>query len=137
MVDKEIKTFAGMYYADTDMDKALMLKKFDYNFIMGVGMSMMSVMAEGFDAFSMTAMNLYPEMFVEFYDLMKDYRMREAYMLKEKMFEKMYEFFKYDKDMDYITMMKMDFDKLYPSMKMGPVRKPKMMMNWWMKMLKW
>lgn len=137
-MDKEIKTFAGIFYADNDYEKAVYLKKYyDYNLIMAVGTTMMGLMAEGFEAISMTAMNLYPEMFVELYDMLKDYRMREAFMLKEKLFDHIFEFYKYEKDMDYVSIMKMEFSKMNTSMKMGPIRQPKMSMKMFMKTMRY
>lgn len=134
MVEKEIPTFAGFYWADDHIDKLTFLKHKmpEYHYIVGVGSTMMGFMAEGFDAISMTAMNLYPEMMKELYEYMMNYKMHEAYMFKEKMTKKIYDMFQMNnQNMDWLMMMKMEMDKMHP-WKMGPMRKPKMTkMMWW------
>ncbi|XP_055298417.1 N-acetylneuraminate lyase B-like [Sitodiplosis mosellana] len=133
-VEKEIPTFAGFYYADDRIDKVIYLKHKlpEYNYIIGVGSAMMGLMAEGFDAISMTAMNLYPEMVKELYDYMLGYKMHEAYILKEKMIKKIYDLFQTSSNVDWLRIMKMEMDKLHPQFKVGPMRKPKLTkMMWW------
>jgi len=136
LVEKEIKLFAGIFYADDGLSKIMSLreKKPDYLYIVGLGTSMMGYMAEGFDAISMTAFNIYPEMMKELFDLMKDYKMREAYMLKEKMVKRVIDMFRMEIDTDFLTLMKMEMDKVITTLKMGPLRKPKMSMR---KMIMW
>lgn len=79
----------------------------------------------------MVGMNLYPEMLKELYDYLKEYKMREAYALKEKYIKKFYNNFPVDMPMDYIYLMKQEMDKMYTTMKMGLVRKPNMSMSMW------
>lgn len=136
MLEKEVPTFVGLFWADDNIDKIAFLKEKmpTYNYIIGMGTSMMGFMAEGFEAFSMTAMNLYPEMIKEMYDYMLDFKMNEAFVVKKKMTKRVYDMFTMDRDLDFITVMKMEFEKLYPTLKMGPTRKPKMTMN---KMMMW
>lgn len=131
MMEKEVHTFTGIFFAEDKIDKITFLreKKPDFLYIIGMYTTLMGYMMEGFEAFSMTAMNLYPEMMKELYDYFKDYKMREAYQLKEKMTKRIYDLFRMDTDMDFVTLMKMEMDKLYTSMKMGPLRKPRMTMH--------
>ena len=94
-IEKEIPTFAGFYWADDHIDKVTYLKHKlpDYHYIIGVGSTLMGFMSEGFDAISMTAMNLYPEMVKELYDYMMGYKLHEAYLLKEKLIKRIYDLF--------------------------------------------
>lgn len=132
-MEKEIKTFTGIFYASDKIDLITMLKlkKPDFLYIIGMMTSMMGFMMEGFEAFSMTGMNLYPEMMKELYEHLKEFRMREALMLKDKMTKHIIDMFRMDMEfyMDFVTLMKMEMDKLFTTMRMGPVRKPKMTMN--------
>lgn len=136
MVEKELPMFAGLFWADDNIDKVMYLKEKmpNYLYIIGMGASMMGYMAEGFEAFSMTAMNIFPEMIKELYDYMLNYKMDQALIVKKKLIKRIYDMFRLDMDMDWMTMMKMEMDKMYPMMKMGPVRKPKMSMH---KMTMW
>lgn len=131
MMEKDVKMFTGLFWADDNIDKVVYLKEKmpELQYIIGMGTSMMGFMAEGFEAFSMTAMNLYPEMIKEIYDYMIGYKMNEAIIVKKKMIKRVYEMFRMDMDMDFMTIMKMEMDKIFPTMKMGPTRKPKMTMN--------
>lgn len=130
VMSKEVPTFCGIYYADGNIDKIVYLKekKPDYLYIIGMYTSMAGYMMEGFNAFSMVGMNLYPEMLKEMYDYLKEYKMHEAYALKEKYTKKFYDHFHGNMPMDYIYMMKQEMDKMYTTMKMGMVRKPNMSM---------
>lgn len=136
LVDKELPMFAGFFWADDNIDKVMYLKEKmpNYLYIIGMGASLMGYMAEGFDAFSMTAMNIFPEMIKELYDYMLNYKLDQALVVKKKMIKKIYDMFHMNMDMDYMTVMKLEMDKLYPMMKMGTVRKPKMTMQ---KMTMW
>lgn len=136
MVEKELPMFTGLFWADTNIDKVMFLKEKMPNFlyIIGVGLSMMGFMSEGFDAISMTTMNLFPEMFKELYDFMLNYKMDQAMMVKKKLVKRILDMFRMDMNMDMMTVMKMEMDKMYPMMKMGPLRTPKMTMQ---KMTMW
>jgi len=136
VLEKEVKTFTGIYYADDHIDKIKFLKekKPEYLYIIGMYTTMMGFFFEGFDAFSMVGMNLYPDLLKEMYDHFKDFRVREAITLKEKYTKKIFDLFHMDMPMDYIYYIKTEMDKLYTTMKMGHVRKPKMTINMWQKM---
>lgn len=127
--------FSGFFWANDSIDKVTYLKEKmpEYNYIIAMGTSMMGYMAEGFEAFSMTAMNLFPEMMKELYTYMKDYKMREAFMVKQKMQKRIYDMFGTNMHMDWMTVMKMEMDKMFP-FKLGPMRKPHMTMH---KMMMW
>jgi len=133
MMEKEISMFAGLYWAHDQLDHVMLLKEKmpTYNYIIATGISMMGYMMQGFDAISMMAMNICPEMMKEMYDHMMNYRMREAMMLHSKMSKRFWDMMRLDIDMDWVTAMKLEMNKI---MNMGPLRKPKMTMNrwWWM-----
>lgn len=135
MVDKELPMFAGLFWADDNIDKVMFLKEKMPNFlyIIGMGLTMTGFMVEGFDAISMTAMNLFPEMIKELYDYMLNYKLDQVMIVKKKLVKRIMDMFKMDMNMDWMTIMKMEMDKMYPMMKMGPLRKPKMtMQKMWM-----
>ncbi|XP_031639850.1 uncharacterized protein LOC116351843 [Contarinia nasturtii] len=125
LMEKEVPTFAGLYWADDRIDQVIYLKEKmpEYHYIIAMGSSILGYMAEGFEAYSMTAMSLYPQLVKEFYDYMTQYKIKEAYAVREKLYKTIYALFGKEKYMDYIYTMKMEMDKLYP-FKMGPVRKP-------------
>lgn len=130
VIGKEVPTFSGIYYADGQIDKVVYLrqKKPEYLYIIGMYTSMGAYMMEGFDAFSMVGMNLYPELLKQMYDYLKEYKMREAYALNEKYTKQFYNYFHGNMPMDYIYTMKQEMDKMYTTLKMGLVRKPNMSM---------
>lgn len=64
---------------------------------------------------------------------MLNYKLDQALIVKKKLIKRIYDMFRLD-NMDWIDMMKMEMDKMYPMMKMGPIRKPKMSMH---KMTMW
>jgi len=125
LVEKELPTFAGFYWADDNIDQIIYLKEKmpEYHYIIGTGSSIMGYMSEGFESYSMAAMSLYPQLVKEFYDYMTQYKVREAYVVKEKLYKTIYALFGKEKYMDYIYTMKLEMDKIYP-FKMGPIRKP-------------
>lgn len=135
LLEKDVPMFAGLFWADDNIDKVMYLKEKmpNYLYIIGMGTSMMGFMAEGFEAFSMTAMNLYPDMIKEMYDYMFSYKYEQAITVRKQLVKRIYDMFHMDMEMDWMTMMKMEMDKMYPMMKMGPTRKPKMsLMKMWM-----
>lgn len=126
MAEKEVPTFAGVMFADSNLDKAMsVMKPGTRTIIMGMGTCMLGAMSQGLEAVSMTAMNLFPEMMKEMYDLMQNNRMREAMMVQQKMTQRIYSIWTPGSDM--IMTMKSEYNKLNADMKMGPMRKPKMM----------
>lgn len=126
MAEKEIPSFAGVFYADGNLDKAAEMMKSGRSLIMGMGSIMVGAMAMGIDAISMTAMNLMPEMMVELMDHVLNNRLREAMLLQEKMRQSIRGVWQYGDDM--IMKMKMEFNKMNSSIKLGPCRKPPMTM---------
>lgn len=136
MVEKELPMFTGLFWADDSIDKVMYLKEKMPNFlyIIGMGVSMMGFMAEGFDAVSMTAMNIFPEMFKELYDFMLNFKLDQAMMVKKRLIKRILDMFNMEMNMDMMTVMKMEMNKMYPMMKMGLLRKPKMTMQ---KMTTW
>lgn len=131
LVTKEVPTYAGIFYAGDNIDQIAYVKEKmpSYTYIVAMGTSLMAYMAEGFEAYSMTAMNLYPESIKEVYDYMIGYKLNEAYVATKKMSKLVYDMYNINLDLDYVTVMKAEMNKLYPAMKMGPTRKPKTTKN--------
>jgi len=135
MMDKENTMFAGLYWTHEHMDMLMMMKQKmpHMNYIIGTMSSMMGWMAEGMEAISMTAMNMMPEMMKEMYNLMMNKKMNEAMMVHDKMNKRIWDMFRMENDMhmdmDWMMMMRMEMEKMFPTMKMGPMRRPKMTMN--------
>lgn len=125
--------FSSSIRADDKIDHVMLLKEKlpSYNYIIATGISMMGHMIQGFEAISMMAMNICPEMMKEMYDHMLNHRMREAMMLHCKMSKRVWDMLRCDTDMDWVMAMKMEMNKM---LNMGPLRKPKMTMMkmWWM-----
>ena len=86
----------------------------------------------------MTAMNMMPDMIKMMYDHMMGRKMNDAMMMHEKIMKRIWDMFHMGSDMhmdmDWMMMMRMEMEKMYPMMKMGPMRHPKMTMDrmWWM-----
>lgn len=125
LMEKETTMFAGLFWADDRIDKVVFLKEKmpDYLYIIAPGSSILGYMGEGFDAFSMTAMNIFPELIKQLYEYMLNYKLNDAYLLKKKLTKSIFDLWTYDSRMDWMTTMKLEMDKLYP-FKMGPIRKP-------------
>lgn len=136
IIEKEVPYFAGFYWADDKIDRVLFLKEKmpNYLYIIGAFTSIMGYMVEGFEAISMPLMNLFPELIVELYGYMINYKIHEAVVVKEKIYKRFYDLFRYDMDIDYLLLIKSEMDKIYPTMKMGPVRRPKITMSKMLKM---
>lgn len=122
LAEKDIPNFAGMLFAHGKLDDALLAMKPNRLIIYGHPMIMAGAMVHGMDALCMIHTNIMPEMMMEFYEHMRNMRMREGMDLYDKMMRRMYEFWHHGEDM--ITMMKMEWNKMNSSMKMGPMRKP-------------
>lgn len=133
LMEKETSMFAGLYWADDHIDKVVLLKEKlpEYLYIIGTWSSIMGYMAEGFDAISLTAMNIFPELIKELYELLLNYKMHDAYLVKQKLTKGILDLWTYDSHMDWMTIMKLEMDKLYP-FKMGPIRKPYVTFNKYM-----
>lgn len=136
IIEKEVPNFVGFYWADDKIDRVLFLKEKmpNYIYIIGAFTSIMGYIVEGFEAISMPLMNLFPELIVELYGYVIDYKIHEAIVVKEKLYKRFYDLFRYDMDIDYLLLIKSEMDKIYPTMKMGPVRRPKITMSKMLKM---
>lgn len=131
IIEKEVPYFAGFYWADDKLDRVVFLKQKmpEYIYIIGLFTSILGFMVEGFEAISMPLMNLFPELIKELYDYTLDYKVREAIVVKEKLYKRFYELFRLDMDIDYLLLIKTEMSKLYPAFKMGPIRRPKITMS--------
>lgn len=122
MAEKEIPNFSGLLFASGKLDDAILAMKPDRLIIYGHPMIMAGAMMHGMDSLCMIHMNVMPEMMMEFYEHMRNMRMREGMDMYQKMLRRMFEFWHHGDDM--VTMMKMEWNKMNSGMKMGPMRKP-------------
>lgn len=122
MAEKEITNFAGVYYADPSLDRAVDTMKPNRKIIMTTRHTLLGALTMGMDAISMIAMNVMPEMVAECYEHMMNNRLKEAMIMQEKLMKRTREILGHDQDM--VVKMKMEFNKLNASLKMGPTRKP-------------
>lgn len=124
LAEKEIPNFGGIFYADGNLDRALMLWRKDRPLIMGMGNLMLGSYVMGIESFSMTMMNIMPDMILEMYENMRSGKMKEAMLLQEKITMRMHEIYRPDEDM--FMKMKMEFNKI---LKVGALRKPELTMK--------
>lgn len=131
LMQKEVPTFTGLFWADDKIDKVVFLKEKlpEYLYIIAIGTSIMGFMVEGFDAFSLTALNLVPEMIKELYDNMLNQNLNQALIVKQKFIKNIYDLLQLNVGFDWMTVMKLQMEKINPIIKMGPVRKPKVSIN--------
>lgn len=122
LAEKDISNFGGIYYADFNLDHAVDTWKADRTIILGVGKTFLGAQSLGFEALSVTAMNLYPDSFVELYEHIRNYRLKEAQVVQERIFKRIQEILTHDED--YIVKMKAEFNKLNLGFKVGVTRKP-------------
>lgn len=122
LAEKEITNFGGIYYADSDLERALDTYKGDRTVILGMSKCAISGLTLGFQAISMTVMNLYPEMICELYDHFLNNRLKEALLVQDKLMKRIHDIYKLDEDI--IVSMKMEFNKLNLGFKCGATRKP-------------
>lgn len=76
-LEKEVPTFAGVYYHHTVLgDEVSMMKYYkpNYTHIIDSTMTVIAPFTEGFEALSMSMINLYPEMLVEMYEYTKNHK---------------------------------------------------------------
>lgn len=123
LAEKEISNFGGIYYADGNLDTAAETWKAGREVIMAMGTVMLGTLATGFDAVSMTVMNIVPEWIVELHDHVLNYRWKEAAVVQGKIIKRVRDIWTNDEDL--IVKMKMEFNKLNTGFKLGPTRKPK------------
>lgn len=119
---KEISNFGGIYYSDYNLENALDVFKNDRTVILGIGKAAISAFALGFDAYSMSAMNVFPELVAELYNHVLHYRLKEALFVQDKIFKRIYDIYKDDED--FIVKIKAEFNKLNLGFKVGATRKP-------------
>lgn len=124
LAEKELPMLAGLYYAHDYIDRVMLLKeKLPYfNYIIGTGTSIEGHLVQGFEAISMIAMNLYPEMIKELYDRLKDFKLREAMLVRDKLVKRIFDTMRLDTDVDLVEIMKKEMSK---TLNMGPLRKPR------------
>lgn len=127
LAEREINNFGGVFYADPNLDGAMELYKTDRTVIVGMKNIMLGALAMGIRAISMTMMNLVPEWSVELYEHMMNNQLKEALVVQEKIVRRTQELLAHDEH-DMINKMKMEFNKLNTSFKMGPTRAPMGMM---------
>lgn len=80
-MEKEVPTFAGIYYHHTVLgDEISMMKyyKSKYTHIIDTTMTVIAPFTEGFEALSMSMINVYPELVVKMFDYTKNYKCKET-----------------------------------------------------------
>lgn len=124
LVEKELPMFAGLYYAHDYMDRVMLLKEKmpHYNYIIGTGTSMEGHLVQGFEAVSMIAMNICPDLVKDVYDRLREFKLREAMMSRDKMVKRIFDMMRLDTDVDLVETMKKEMNK---TLNMGPMRKPR------------
>lgn len=122
LAEKDIPNFSGLLFASGKLDDAILAMKPNRLVIYGHPMTMAGAMIHGMESLCMIQMNIMPETMMEFYEHMLNMRMREGMDMSKKMLHRMLEFWHHGDDM--ITKMKMEWNKMNSSMKMGPMRKP-------------
>jgi len=122
LAEKDIPNFSGLFFAHGKLDDALLTKNSNRLIIYAHPLIMGAAMLHGIQSLCMIHTNLMPEMMMEFYEHMRNMRMRESMELFDKMFRRMYEFWHHGEDI--ISLMKIEWNKVNSSMKMGPMRKP-------------
>lgn len=122
LAKKEISNFAGIYYSEYNVENALDTLKTSCPVILGIGKAAISAFTLGFDAYSMSAMNVFPELVAELYGYVLNYRLKEAQLVQDKIFERIYDIYKDDED--FIVKIKTEFNNLNLGFKVGATRKP-------------
>lgn len=122
LAEKEIPNFGGIYYADANLDCAVETWMANRNVIVAMGTTMLGAMSMGFNAISMTVMNIIPECMVELYENVLNGRWKEAMAIQANIVKYVRNIWAYDEDL--IVKMKMEFNKINSGLNMGPTRKP-------------
>lgn len=122
LADKEIPNFVGLQYAHTDLVEASATLKKDRTIILSMETMMLGALSQGFEAFAVSFLNIYPEMIVEIYENYRNNKMREAMASHTKMFQRVFEIVK--RSGDWTLCMKNEFNKVVRDFKVGPTRKP-------------
>lgn len=122
LAEKEIPTFGGIYFADSKFDHALETLRTDRTVILGSGQTVLGALTLGFVAISHPMINIFPEWFVELYDHVRNYRLKEAIVVQDKIFKRIRDTFTHDEDL--IVKSKTVFNTLNLGFKVGATRKP-------------
>jgi len=122
LAEKEITNFGGIYYADFNWEHAAEALRADRTIILGVGKCFLGALTSGFEAISTPFVNLYPELYVELYDHILNYRLKEALLVQDKLIKHIREFYVYGED--WIVKVKEEFNKVNSGFKLGVFRKP-------------
>lgn len=124
LVERDIPMLAGLYYTHDYIDRVMLLKEKlpHFNYIIGTGTSIEGHLVQGFEAISMIAMNICPELIKDIYERLKEFKLREALMTRDKMVKRIFDTIRVDTDLDFVEIMKKETSK---TLNMGPLRKPK------------
>lgn len=122
LADHEIPNFVGLHYVHTDLDEATYTLKQGRTIIFGMESLMLAALVQGFETFSFTTLNTYPEMIVEIYENWRNNKLREAMTAQTKLYQRIYDIVK--RGTDWTLYMKNEFNKVVRDFKVGPTRKP-------------
>lgn len=112
MMERSMTTFCGIKYTCDKLEKACDLLKEGRNILMCGDKCFLGCCALGFDAFCLTAINIWPEMICEIYDCMLNCKFREARDIYWKMMRRIKEITLKEK-CDYTDKMRLEFNKTY------------------------
>lgn len=131
LLQRSIPNFDGIYYRHTDIEIATYLLKEGYNIILSTDTILVGVLSLGFDGISSIAMNLFPEIVTEIYDLVLNAKLREAREVNDKFYHRIREVVALQTQ-DWVGSMKLEFNKK-ADFKIGELRKPHITFDWWNK----
>lgn len=122
LAEKEISTFSGIYYADYNVDHAIETRHTDRTVIFGIEKVFLGAFTLGFHAVSSMMLNLYPDSIFELYDHVHNYRLKEAYVVQDKLFKHIQAIYVHGDDL--FDKIKTEFNKLKVGFSVGATRKP-------------
>lgn len=125
LAEQHIPTFCGLKCTCGDMWEGVACMKPGRNIIFAADTVMCGALALGFEAVSMTMMNICPEFSVDCWNAICNSKMREAQECQSKLMNRVCEITRNGCG-DWVECMKTEFNKVNPGMSCGPLRKPAM-----------
>ena len=122
LVEREVQNFAGVYYAHHNLDEATTLLKRNRFVIYAGDNTLIGALTLGFDTIASTLLNIVPEHFVEIYELVRTFKLREAMAAQEKLHKRIYDV--YRPGFDWVQTWKVEMNKVQPEIRVGVTRKP-------------
>lgn len=123
IASKTIPNFAGIKYTSGDMEIGAACLKSDKAVFLGADTILNGAIALGFESTIMTSLNICPELSIQILGLLKHGKIIEANEVQRKLSDRVGEILKIGGG-DWVTSMKLAFNKLPLDIKVGDVRKP-------------